>query len=73
MSGSEAVRESRGDQSARSHDDPLTVLPLDPLHPAKTGKGAVAGNLEDIAVVILDERMPAAMVVSRVFRTFGLG
>jgi hypothetical protein len=41
----------------------LTVLPLDALHPAKAGKRAVAGNLEEVAVAIFDERMPAAHAV----------
>jgi hypothetical protein len=35
----------------------LTVLPLDALHPAKAGKRAVAGNLEEVAVAIFDERI----------------
>src|SRR5262245_44462886 len=51
---------SRGDEATRGHDDPLTVLPFDALHPAKAGKRAVAGNLEEVAVAIFDERMPAA-------------
>ena len=47
----------RGDQAARGHDDPLTILPLDALHPAKAGKRAVVGDLEKVAVAIFDERM----------------
>jgi hypothetical protein len=38
----------------------LTVLPLNALHPAKAGKRAVAGNLEEVALAIFDECMPAA-------------
>jgi hypothetical protein len=50
----------RRDEAARDHDDPLTVLLLDRLHPAKAGKHAIAGDLEEVAVPIFDKRIAAA-------------
>jgi hypothetical protein len=51
------------DQAARGHDDPLTIMPLDALHPTDAGKRAVVGDLEEVAVAIFDERMAAAHAV----------
>src|SRR5215472_18375423 len=53
----------RGDQTARGHDDPLTILPLDALHPAKAGKRAVVGDLEEVALTIFDKCMAAPYAV----------
>src|SRR6516165_2680074 len=53
----------RADQAALGHDDLLTILPLDALHPAKAGKPAVVGDLKEVAVAIFDERMAAPHTV----------
>src|SRR6516225_9107729 len=60
---SRSLSERRGDQAARGHDDPLTILPLDALHPAKAGKRAVVGDLEEVALAIFDECMAAPHAV----------
>src|SRR5262249_30902311 len=53
----------RRDQAARGHDNPLTILPLDALHPANTGKRAVVGDLEEVALAIFNKCMAAPHAV----------
>ena len=47
-------KRSRSPSGPPGQDDPLTVLPLDALHPTNARKHAVVGDLEEVAVVIFD-------------------
>jgi len=38
----------------------MTILPLDRLHPSKTRNRAAAGDLENVAVAIFDQRIAPA-------------
>jgi hypothetical protein len=60
ISSSRSAR--RRDEPPRGHDDPMTILPLDRLHPSKPRNRAAAGDLENVAVAIFDQRTAPAHV-----------
>src|SRR5580704_7980731 len=62
-SGSRRGSTARGDDAARSDDDPLAILPFHRFDPADTGQNAAGADFEQAAVAAFDQRAVAADVL----------